>query len=157
MHTGQLQQSLDSWRRDQACASWSGDESDGDTAALAGFFGREGVRFTEVGTPVAAADGQDGQFGDDDGGADGGRDFLGGLDAESDVAFRVADDDDSLESGALTSAGLFLDGFDLNTVILSVVAFGAMICLHGCMGNFEKSAVNGKPCLSNRSNVSSPS
>ena len=43
--------------------------------------------FTEVGAPVAAADGKDGELGDDDGGADGGGDFFGGLDAETDVAF----------------------------------------------------------------------
>jgi hypothetical protein len=71
------------------------------------------VRLTEVGAPVAAADGEDGELGDDDGGADSGSDFLGGLDAETDVAFGVADDDDGLESGALTGAGLLLDGLDL--------------------------------------------
>jgi hypothetical protein len=71
------------------------------------------VWFTKVGTPVAATDGQDGQLGDDDGGANGGCDFFGGLDAETDVAFAVTNDNDSLESRALTGLGLFLDRLDL--------------------------------------------
>lgn len=72
--------------------------------------------FTEVGTPVAATDGQDGELGNDDGGADGGCDFLGGLDAKTDVAFTIADHDDGLESCALTGLGLFLDRLDLCTM-----------------------------------------
>ena len=71
------------------------------------------MRFTEVGTPVASSDGKDGEFGDNYGGADGSCDFLRGLDAETDVAFAVPNDDNGLESGTLTGAGLFLDGFDL--------------------------------------------
>jgi hypothetical protein len=71
------------------------------------------VGSTEVGTPVASSDGDDAELGDDDGGADSGGDFLGGLDAEADVALRVADDDDGLEAGALASTGLLLDGLDL--------------------------------------------
>ena len=71
------------------------------------------MRFAEVGAPVAAADGQDGELGDDDGGADGGCDFFGGFDAESDVAFAVADDDDGLEAGALAGLRLLLDWLDL--------------------------------------------
>ena len=45
------------------------------------------MRVAERATPVSASNGQDAQLGDDDGGADGGRDLLGGLDAETDVAF----------------------------------------------------------------------
>jgi hypothetical protein len=71
------------------------------------------VWFTEVGTPVAATDGQDGELGDDDGGTDGGCDFLGGLDAETDVTLAIANNDDGLESCALTGLGLLLDRLDL--------------------------------------------
>lgn len=69
--------------------------------------------FTKVGTPVAATDGQDGQLSDDDGGANSGCDFFRGLDAETDVAFAVTDDNDGLESCALAGLGLFLDRLDL--------------------------------------------
>ena len=71
------------------------------------------MRLTEIGTPVSAADWDDAKFGDDDGGADGGRDFFGGFYAEADVAFAVAYYDDGFEAGALAGTGLFLDGFDL--------------------------------------------
>ena len=71
------------------------------------------MRLTEVGTPVASSDGDDGELGDDDGGTDGSGDFLGGLDAETDVALGVTNDDDGLESGTLTGTGLLLDGLDL--------------------------------------------
>lgn len=71
------------------------------------------MRLTEVGTPVTAADGQDSELGNGDSGADGGSDFLGGLDTETDVALGVTDEDDGLEAGTLTGAGLLLDGLDL--------------------------------------------
>lgn len=71
------------------------------------------MRLTKVGTPVTSSDGDDAELGDDDGGADGGSDFLGGLDAETDVALGVTNDDNSLESGSLTGTGLLLDGLDL--------------------------------------------
>lgn len=83
------------------------------TPTLATLLGRQTMRDTEIGTPVAATDGDDAEFCDDDGGADGGCDFLACFDAEADVAFGVADDDDGLEAGTLSGAGLLLDGFDL--------------------------------------------
>lgn len=114
LNTSELEETLDSGRGDNARTAGSGDESDGDGTALAGLLGRERVRGTEVGSPVAATDGDDGELGDDDGGTDGGRDFLGGLDAETDVALRVTNDDDGLEAGALAGTGLLLDGLDLH-------------------------------------------
>lgn len=87
--------------------------ADGDGTALAALLGRERVGETEVGAPVTAADGDDAELSDDDGGADGSRDFLRGLDTETDVALGVTNDDDGLETGALTGTGLLLDGLDL--------------------------------------------
>jgi hypothetical protein len=71
------------------------------------------VRSTEVGTPVASSDGDDAELGDDDGGTDSRGDFLGGLDTKTNVALRVTNDDDGLESGSLTGTGLLLDRLDL--------------------------------------------
>jgi hypothetical protein len=71
------------------------------------------VRSTEVGTPVASSDGDDAELGDDDGGTDSSGDFLGGLDTKTNVALRVTNDDDGLESGSLTGTGLLLDRLDL--------------------------------------------
>ena len=71
------------------------------------------MRLTKVGAPVTATDGEDSELGDGDGGTDGGGDFLGGLDSETDVAFGVTDEDNGLETGTLTGTGLLLDGLDL--------------------------------------------
>jgi len=87
--------------------------SDADGTALAVDLGRQRVRLTEVGAPVTSSDGNDGELGDDDGGADGSCDFLGGLDTETDVSLGVTNDNDSLETGTLTGTGLLLDGLDL--------------------------------------------
>ena len=86
---------------------------DRDRATLAALLGRDGVRHTEVGTPVASPDGNHAQLGDDDGCADSRSDFLGGLDPQADVALRVANDDNGLEARSLTGAGLLLDRLDL--------------------------------------------
>ena len=94
--------------------------ANGDGTALAALLGGEGVRKTEVGTPVTATDGDDAELGDDDGGADSGSDFLGGLDAEADVALGVANEHNGLESGSLTGAGLLLHGLDLHDLILEL-------------------------------------
>lgn len=72
------------------------------------------MRITKVGTPVTSADGKNAQLGDGDGGADGGRNLLGGLDTKTDVALGVTDNNDGLETGTLTGTGLLLDGFDLD-------------------------------------------
>lgn len=92
---------------------WDVTYTDGDGTALARLLDGNGVRLTEVGAPVAATNGNDVQLGDDDGGADGGSDFLGGLDTETDVAVGVTNEDDSLEAGTLTGTGLLLDRLDL--------------------------------------------
>ena len=68
---------------------------------------------TEVGAPVTTTDGDNAELGDDDGGADGSSDFLGGLDTETDVTLGITNDDDGLEAGTLTGTGLLLDGLDL--------------------------------------------
>ena len=73
----------------------------------------ERVWLTKVGTPVTSSDWDDGELGDDDGGADSSGDFLGGLNTETNVASRVTDDNDGLETGTLTGTGLLLDRLDL--------------------------------------------
>jgi hypothetical protein len=71
------------------------------------------VRQTEVGTPVASSHGDDAQLGDDDGRTDGGSDFLRCLDAQTNMALRIANDDNGLESRSLTGTSLLLNRLDL--------------------------------------------
>ena len=76
---------------------------------------------TEVGAPVTPTNWHDRELGNDDSRTDGSSDFLGGLDAESDVSLAVADDNDSLESRALTSTCLLLHRLDLFANSISIV------------------------------------
>ena len=84
-----------------------------DGTTLSALLGAERVRLTKVGTPVTSSDGENAELGDDDGSTDSSCDFLGGLDTETDVALGITDDNDGLETGALTGTGLLLDGLDL--------------------------------------------
>jgi hypothetical protein len=120
LDTGQLQETLDSGRGDKTSTTGRGDETDGDGTALAGLLGGQRVGLTEVGTPVSSPDGNNTELGDDNGGADGSSDFLRGLDAETDVALRVSDNNDGLESRTLTGTGLLLDGLDLHDLVLEL-------------------------------------
>lgn len=132
MDTGELQQTLDSRGGNQAGAAGSRDElhmlannltmhlksdrdtySDSDRTALAALLRGQRVRLTQVVAPVSSPDGQNAELGENDSRANGGSNLLGGLDSETDVALRVANDDNGLETGPLTGTGLLLDGFDL--------------------------------------------
>ena len=87
--------------------------SNGNRATLAALLCGQRVWVAERCAPVSSSDRQHAQLRNDDGGADGGGDLFGRLDAESDVAFGVANDHDGLESGTLSGTGLLLDGLDL--------------------------------------------
>jgi hypothetical protein len=80
-----------------------------DTTTLSTFFGWQRVRLTKIGSPIASSNGHN-----DDGGTNGGSDFLRRLDAETHMTFRVSNDNDGLKSSALTSTGLLLDWLDLD-------------------------------------------
>ena len=69
-------------------------------------------------TPVTSSNGDDRQLGDDDGTSDGGSNFLGDLDTETDVTVKVTDSNESLESGSLTGRGLLLNGRDGHDFVL---------------------------------------
>lgn len=88
---------------------------------------------SNVRTPVSSSDGDDRELGDDDSTSDGGSDFLGALDTESDVSkhqlnpkspcrygspVRVTDSNGGLESGSLTGRGLLLDGSNAHDLVL---------------------------------------
>ena len=72
---------------------------------------------TNLVTPEATPHWDDGQLGQDDGATDGGGNFLGALDAQTNVTVGVADGNKGLEAGALTGTGLLLNGHDLQNLI----------------------------------------
>lgn len=120
LYTSHLKQTLGSRGSDDTGTTGSGDETAHDGADLSRDLGGDGVGFTKSGTPVTSSDGDDGELGEDDSTTDGGRDFLGALDTQTDVAVEVTDGDESLETGALTGTSLLLDGHDLHDFILEL-------------------------------------
>lgn len=132
LDTGQLEQTLNGGGSDETSTTGSRNQliyvsivklvaiptaltyANSDGTTLSTLLGGQRVRLTQVGTPVPSADRKNAQLGDDDSGADSSCDFLGGLDTETDVALGVANDNNGLETSALTGTGLFLDGFDLD-------------------------------------------
>ena len=85
-----------------------------DTTAFAGDFDGDSMWVSNTGTPVSSADGDDGEFCENHSASDGGCDFLGAFYAKANVAISIANDDKGLESGTLTSTGLFLYWTDLS-------------------------------------------
>lgn len=88
------------------------------------------MRVPQIGTPISSSNWQHAEFGYDDGGTDGCSDFFGGLDPETNMAFRVANNDDGLETCALTGAGLLLDGFNLSTHQVLSMCFPSSTSYH---------------------------
>jgi hypothetical protein len=70
-------------------------------------------------------------------------DFLGELYAETDVARVVTDDDDGLETGALSGLGLLLDGNDLHDLIGEILVrlFNKFIN-NGCLLDGDRVSVD---------------
>ena len=118
LDTSHLEQLLGDWGRHYAGTPGGGDEPHPDGAALSGHLARHGVGLSDLVTPETTPHGHDGQFGQDDGTADGGGHLLGALDSKSHVAVVVTDGNEGLEAGALTGAGLLLHGHDLENLVL---------------------------------------
>jgi hypothetical protein len=114
-----LEELLGSARSDDSGTARSGDEANRDGAALAGDLGGDGVRGTDLVSPVALADRDKRQLGNGNGTTDGSGDFSSALDTKTKVSVAVTNNDEGLEAGSLTSSGLLLDGHDLDDLILN--------------------------------------
>ena len=109
LHTSQLQQSLGRRRSDDTSASRSRNQSAHDRSNLAADFGWHCVWFTKGSTPVTSPHRDHSQFGQDDSTTDGGSDFLGAFNTQSDMSVEITDGDEGFEPCALTGAGLLLN------------------------------------------------
>ena len=96
LQTGHTQELLGHGSGDDAGTPGGGDQAHVDGTALSVHLARDGVGLAELVAPVSAPDRDQGELGEDDGAADGGGDFLGALDSETDVAVVVTDGDESL-------------------------------------------------------------
>lgn len=106
---------------DDTRTSGTRDQSDSNGTALTSDLSGDGVWVSDLVTPVSSSDGDHVKLGIDDGTLNGSLDFLGDLDTETQMAFRVTDQDNSLESGSLTGGGHLLDGLDLHDFFLKLV------------------------------------
>ncbi len=120
LDTRHLEYTLRRGGGDETGTTGRGDETAHDGPDLAGHLRGHRVGLTEIGAPVAPADGDDRELGEDDGTTDGGRDLLRALDPEADVPVRVADRDERLEARALAGARLLLHGHDLHDLVLEL-------------------------------------
>lgn len=118
LNTSELEELLDGRRGNDTGTTGSRNETDENRTALAGNLGGKRVGSTNGVTPVSTADGDDRELGNNNGGANGGGNLLGGLNTKTNVTVRVTNDDNGLEAGALTGTGLLLDGLDLHNLIL---------------------------------------
>jgi len=116
--TSELQELLRGRGGDNAGTAGSRDETTDRRTALAGDLRGDGMRLTKSGAPVAATNGDDRELGKDDGATDSGGNFLRALNTKTDVTIVVTNDDEGLETGALTGTGLLLYGHDLHDLIL---------------------------------------
>ena len=117
LDTGKLQKSLRSGGSDDTSSSRSRDETAHDRSYLPADLRGDGVRFTELSTPVTSSDGDDGKFCKDDCATNGGCDFLRALDTQTDMAIEISDSNKCLESRTLTGTGLLLNRHDLHDLI----------------------------------------
>ena len=90
VNTRHLEQLLGNWSRDNTSSTWSGDESHPDGATLAGHLAGYGVGTTDLVSPEATSDGDNGELGEDDGAADCGGDFLRALDSKANMTVVVS-------------------------------------------------------------------
>lgn len=121
LDTSEFEETLDSGSGNDTGTTGSGDKTDHDGTSLRGNGTVEGVRLTDVGTPVTTTNGDDVELGSVDSTTDSESDFLGGLDTETDVTVFITNDNEGLEGGTLTGGALLLDGLDDKNVFTHLV------------------------------------
>ena len=117
-NTGEGDHLLRSWGTDNGGTSGSWDKLHSNGSTLTGDLHWDGVRKSELVTPVASSNWNQGQLCGDDTTLNSVGNFLGGLNTETNVSVFVTDGDEGLEAGSLTGRGLLLDGHNLHDLLL---------------------------------------
>lgn len=121
LDTGELEDLLGLGLTNDTGTSGTGDKSDSHGTTLTGDLAGNGVGSTDLITPVTFSHGGDVQLGVSDGTLDGTLDFLVELEAQTDVAGLVTNQDDGFEAGSLTGTGHLLDRLQLHHFFLEAV------------------------------------
>lgn len=114
LNSSESQQLLCGRGGDDTGSSGGRDQTDTSGTSLTVDLFRNGVRLTDLVTPITTTNGDQGKLGVVDGTTDGVGDFLGALNAQTDVTVRVSDNYEGLEAGSLTGTGLLLDRHNLH-------------------------------------------
>lgn len=122
LDTGESDELLGDTGSDDTSTTGGRDETHGDGTALSGDLGGDGVRSSELVTPVSTADRDDVQLSGNDGSTDSSGDFLGALDSKTEVTSSVSNNHEGLEAGTLTGRGLLLDRHDLHNLLLELTS-----------------------------------
>ena len=115
--TGELQHLFRNPSSDNTGPTRGRDHANGDGTTLSGDLAGNGVGLSNLVPPVPSPNGNNRELGQYNCAANGGGDFLAALDAETDVAIAVSDDDEGLETRALTGTSLFLHRHDLHDLV----------------------------------------
>jgi len=118
LNTGELEDLLWYTGSNDTSTSWGWDETYADGTALSSDLGGDCVGSTDLVTPVTSADWNNCELGENDSTTNSSSNFLGALDAETDVSVGVTNKNKSLETCSLTSTSLLLDWHDLDDLIL---------------------------------------
>lgn len=119
--SGELKELLGSFGGDDASTTGGRDEAETNGTTFTGNLGGDGVGETELVTPVTSADGSDMHFGINDSTTDGGGNFFGTFDAQTDVTVFITNNNEGFEASALTGTGLFLDRGEFQNFILELI------------------------------------
>jgi hypothetical protein len=112
---------LSSWGRNKTSTTGSRDETNTDGTTLSSHLAGHGVRESSLTSPVSSTDRSNVQLGSSDCSTDSSR-YLGStLDSESNMSIVVSKSHKGLETSALSSRRLLLNGHDLHDLILKLV------------------------------------
>jgi len=78
------------------------------------------MRQSDLVTPVASSNRDDGELGKNDGSSNGSSNFLSALDSKTNVSVSISNNDESFESGSLTGSSLLLNGHNLHDLVLNL-------------------------------------
>ena len=115
--TSELEEFLGDGCANNAGTTRGGHELNADGSALTSYLAGHGMDSANSVTPETTSDGNELQFGVNQGALDSNLHFLGNLDAETDMTSLVTNGNNCLKAGTLSGLGLLLDGDDLHDLV----------------------------------------
>jgi hypothetical protein len=108
--TGELEEFLGDGGTNNTSSSGSGHELASYGTTFTSDLSGNGMDVSDLVSPIASSDGNEGEFGGNEGTLDGNLHFFGDLDTETDVTVVISNGNEGLEASSLSGLGLLLDG-----------------------------------------------